>query len=342
MPSLSRLINANFNGFLEYACAKKNKYKKPVCFVHIPKTAGTSFRVAAYKYYGKRAIVCDYGENAPETSDSIKHYIYHQDDFGGMFHHIDNNNISMVCGHFPARKYIAGLGVSNTVVLLRDPMQRVYSEYQHLIRKNKYDKTFLEFFSQKNNVNVLYRKLLEVPIESIGLCGITSQYGDFLNIFNHTFGANIKLLKENRRPENSLTENNISPDDVKLFTDINGKDIKFYEYAKNIFKQRLSIYNNNQIYAHAKLNLVASDRIAGWAWWEIDSYVPVVVTVRVNGHIVGKVSANEFAPNILKILPPRHGYVGFSYPINARRGDFVDCVIEETGQVFPPSPLTVM
>jgi len=41
-------------------------------FVHIPKTAGTSFRQGMLEVFGRKALLFDYGPDAPETDVSIR------------------------------------------------------------------------------------------------------------------------------------------------------------------------------------------------------------------------------------------------------------------------------
>ena len=48
----------------------------PWVFIHIPKTAGTSFRVAAENHLGKGRTVRDYGSKAPYTSPLTESQYY--------------------------------------------------------------------------------------------------------------------------------------------------------------------------------------------------------------------------------------------------------------------------
>ena len=54
---------------------------KPLLFVHIPKTAGTSFRKAYSSLIPAHKTYCDYGEESVETSPVIQKWIIEKGDF---------------------------------------------------------------------------------------------------------------------------------------------------------------------------------------------------------------------------------------------------------------------
>ena len=52
----------------------------PLFFIHISKTAGSSFRVAAERYFGKEHVFYDYGPKANETNPDIRTLDYEKRD----------------------------------------------------------------------------------------------------------------------------------------------------------------------------------------------------------------------------------------------------------------------
>ena len=52
----------------------------PVIYLHIPKTAGTSFRISAEHYFGPWNVLNDYGEKSPNTSEDILSSFYSKKD----------------------------------------------------------------------------------------------------------------------------------------------------------------------------------------------------------------------------------------------------------------------
>ncbi len=53
-------------------------------FVHVPKTAGTTFRVAVEQYLGAGAILWDYGAESPVTSPVVRQYLYQEKDVDAL------------------------------------------------------------------------------------------------------------------------------------------------------------------------------------------------------------------------------------------------------------------
>ena len=55
---------------------------KLIILVHIPKTGGTSLRVAAEQCFGRKHMLYDYGERARLTSELVLQWVYKSNDMG--------------------------------------------------------------------------------------------------------------------------------------------------------------------------------------------------------------------------------------------------------------------
>ncbi len=55
-----------------------------IFFVHIPKTAGTSFRLGAESYFGRERIVYDYGKGSPASTPVVVDTLYAEPKISGV------------------------------------------------------------------------------------------------------------------------------------------------------------------------------------------------------------------------------------------------------------------
>ncbi len=320
----------------------------PLFFVHIPKTAGTSFRQGAERYFSPERIVYDYGEDSETTSALVTQTLYaDQPDFWQFKRALFAESPAMLGGHVSIARFASLLGVGSTLTFLRDPLQRTASEYAHFVRHMNYKGSFREFYSRPAMHN-RHRKLLRgVNIEAIGLVGLTERYSESLEMLNSHFGTRIPRRKDNRGKPRLQAEHKLDKEDVAELTRLNKRDIALYQQAAALFDTRYTMFKANQPWAHARLVEASVQRISGWAWWQggRDQCLrdePVEVELWVNGELIGTVRSVELLPKLCHMLPPRGGYVGFHLPVKLSPGDQVQCRVASTGQWFPPSPRRVI
>jgi len=310
-------------------------------FIHIPKTAGTSFRTAAVKAFGKNRVLMDYGVGAPETSAMIRNQVYGDGDYWPIYEECRKNNIQMVCGHVSSEKYIYGAGAQNTIVFLRDPVQRLYSEYKHFVRIKGYEGTFCEYMNIPGKTNFQHKYMGKVPLRALGFVGVTEQYDDALKIINYRYRLGLKNLTENFSRQSLEEDHTISDENKRLALELNTKDAQIYNNAKYLFNQRKDLFDKGLVYAHARLIQVTKNHVVGWAWWETGIDNPVNINIRVNGEVVEEAEAVRFMEKLCCLSVPRASCVGFKANINGTKGDLVDCEVSSTGQVFPPHPIQI-
>lgn len=309
-------------------------------FVHVPKTAGTSFRKAAESYYGSK-VAFDYGENEPETDSLVNEHVYRKDDKWAFYRALSDQQIAFLGGHFHLRKYVAGFGLKNSIMFLRDPAQRLYSEFQHFVRHNGYSKDFASFYRTSDRIDTQARSLSRIPMEAVGFLGITEKYDSALDLINHNYDIDLKRKTRNKGRWTIGKDYDLDAEEVKEIQQLHRLDFELYRHACRLFEQRERLFSQEMTYVHGVISGINKGRVVGWAWWAGDRDDPVDVLIRVNGEVVGRAAAKSFRASLCQFLPPRGGHVGFEWPLEVRSGDRLDCQVRETGQVFPLDPYVV-
>nr|WP_298056635.1 hypothetical protein [uncultured Halomonas sp.] len=313
----------------------------PLFFIHIPKTAGTSFRLGAEQAFDKARIVYDYGKASEETSPVVQQWLYqHQQpaDFWRFGQALGDAQAALLGGHVNIGRFVSLLGAGNSVTFLREPLQRMASEYAHFVRHYGYKGSFHDFYSRPVMHNRQSKILHGVDIESIGFVGLTERYTESLNLLNAHFGINIPQREDNRGKKSVEAVHEISAEDEAEFKHLNKQDIALYQRGVELFDARYRCFQKGTPWAHARLVEASVQRVAGWAWWAQQSDDPVQVEIWVNGERLNTVSAVELRPGLCRLLPPRGGYIGFHLPVTLAPGDQVQCRVAGTQQWFPAKP----
>jgi len=212
----------------------------PLIFVHVPKTAGTSFRNSLVSNIGHEGVLFDYGKAEKLTSKDVIQYIYKERNYNALKEHILRNKIVLLTGHFPVSKYSHFFSPSLFCTFVREPIQRVISDYNHYVRHYKYEKDILEFAQQPENKNKQSQFLEWGNYNEFGFLGLTEEYEKSLHLFNKTFDIELSVKTDNMGRENVnsiYTEKNYPIEELKK---INAKDIENYEIYKSEFYKKIS------------------------------------------------------------------------------------------------------
>lgn len=306
----------------------------PIFFVHIPKTAGTSFRKAAEQLFGSERVLYDYSPSAAETSSLVRKYIYEEKDLLGFYRTLCNNHVSFLSGHVNANKFVYLFSVSQTVTFVRDPVQRLVSEYQHFVRHHGYEGDLPSFYRKPHFVNRQAKILQNVPLEAIGLIGLNEAYEDSLAMFNQRYGLNVQSVDMNMGRADKTTSYELPKEQLEELTALNEQDIRLYRRAVHLFEQRKALFDDGKGYVHGAVQQMSEKSISGWAW-HAESDVPVALDILVDGKHVATVESKDLRPAFLRLGLPRSGYVGFHYnfvtPLAKR--SVVEVVVDDTGQL---------
>ncbi|WP_445363367.1 sulfotransferase family 2 domain-containing protein [Microbulbifer sp. ANSA003] len=310
-------------------------------FVHIPKTAGTSFRLGSDGFFGRDFVCKDYGPKSPSTSPLVKRWAGDAPDYWAFNKALIASNVRLVAGHFPAGKYTSLLGVEKTISFVRDPLQRLVSEYQHMVRNYGLAKSFPEFYRLPHNINRQFKLLGQANWPTFGFVGVTERYADSLRIINKKYGLDIRHTIENTGRSNISSHYDIESEAREELIQLNHKDIVLFELVKEQFDWRLKLENMASSFTRGALLRVDNGKLFGWALAE-DSDDPVDIVIKVNGEIRSRLKAMQDRPMLRALGVGRGGFVGFSFDISKlKAGDKVDCVVANTGQPLVHSPWTV-
>ncbi|WP_110665662.1 glycosyltransferase family 2 protein [Salinicola halophilus] len=303
----------------------------PRFFVHIPKTAGTSFRLGAKQYLGEAHVWHDYGEAQRETAPAVVRWAYERRDYWWLWQTVRESRIALLAGHVPLAKYAHLAGLRDCFTFVREPLQRIASDYHHFARHHGYEGSFQDFYRRSDMVNRQSRFLESTRLEALGFVGITERYADSLALINDLYGWAVPGLKENLGHASAEHVYEIGADDQEALRALNLEDIRLYEQSLRIFETRLALWKAGQPFVHGAIQQCLSDRVVGWAWWASED-MPVELDVWVNGIRVGGCLANALRPGFLRWGAPRGAYIGFHLPLDAEPGDRVECRVALTGQ----------
>jgi len=295
-------------------------------FIHIPKTAGTSFRNSVVDHFGQKKILQDYGDNRAATSTAIRKYIYTAGDTISIKAAMLNQEAVMVSGHVPAAKYAGVIGLPNTVTFIRKPIIRVVSHFRHMVRDEGFEGDLSSFARIPVNRNVHSRVLNHLDPALLGIVGITEQYKSCIDLINARWKWGLAHREDNISDQMSEVRVNPSSEEISLITDLNTLDIALYDRAIHVFNNSLTCLERGLEPEPRGAISVAKNQqgISGWAF-DMFSEKPVEIEVIVNQEVKGKLKSMDFRPALAGWKVPRSGYIGFHLSsVSLKEGDEVE------------------
>jgi len=306
---------------------------KHILFVHIPKTAGTSFRKAAHEYFGAKNIFFDYSPASPETSKLINETIYHKNDPYAFYKSVSTLDKSFLSGHYPMAKYAPLYDVLNIVSFVRDPVEQVVSHYNHYKNNYNYNKDLSDFIKEPGFINLQSRLLNYIPSLFCGFIGLTEEYNASIDLFNDMYDMDLQHMYVNVKQEGSLDTVNIDKSILDEIEKLNEKDINLYNSVKKQFSVRIELYKKNLPFTYGHIQKNNKDRLAGIAFQQ-NTDESIAIDIYRDDIIVETVYTNKFRPALAMNNMPRKGFIGFDYDRNEKdigKGNLY-AVVKDTGQ----------
>ncbi len=286
--------------------------KKHILFIHIPKTAGTSFRVAAEKYFGEDNTFYDYSAKSPETSAEILENVYKKNDLYSLYRSLEQHFQSFLSGHFSANKYAPLYDVLNIVTFVREPVKQVLSHYNHFKNNYGYDKGLQEFAKEERFRNIQSRNLQTMDVRLYGFIGLTEEYNTSIDLFNRLFDTAFPHMHINEKSTNSLSIKDIKEKDIKMIKELNKQDVELYDTVKRQFKIRKQLFKQKLPFTYGFIQKTDKKRIVGLAF-QRDNDNPIEIDIYAGKTYLKTVQANKLRPGMVAKNLPRKGYVGFDY-----------------------------
>lgn len=304
-----------------------------ILFVHVPKTAGTSFRYAAESYYDKEEILRDYASISPITSYDVMEIIYNERDKYKFYQKIQQLPRSFLSGHYPVGKYMSLYRTEDIVSIIREPVSQVLSHYVHHVSNYGYKKELREFIKDHRFKNIQSRLLAGRNLGMYGFIGLTEEYEETISLFNKYFDVDFKVFRENpaKKPVSSISELDEEMIlEIKSHTD---KDMALYDAARRQFQCRKELAEKGQKFTYGFIQEKNKEKIRGCAF-QRGSEDPVEIDLFAGEKLIDTKVAKDYRPGLLTYGLPRKGFVGFEFNLNKNSMDMDElrCLVRSTSQ----------
>lgn len=220
--------------------------------VHIPKTAGISFREELTKVFGERVLWDDGDWPESDTSEARANNDRRR---AQMLAAADaySARYDAIHGHFTARKYLGVFPVTEMVTWVRDPFQHAVSTYEHAVRDaqiahpahrafKEQQMTAVDLIEAIPNHQSLY--LAGIPLDEFAMVGLTERYEQSVALFETFFGIAVPHPRErlNVNPSRQGAEYEIPPAVRKAVERYRAEDLEMYRRATERFDTQCAAY----------------------------------------------------------------------------------------------------
>ncbi len=317
----------------------------PIIYLHIPKTAGTSFRKSAEQYFGPDQVLNDYGEKSSNTSEDIRSAFYDSNDIAAL--RKVGVKYKFLTGHFSLAKYREIFPNSPIVTFFRNPVERVVSEYIHFTSHYGFIGDLREFYTRPQFQNRQHKAMSQCAPEDIDYFGITAEYHKSLQMFNQRYGTNFPLVKLNVGKYEGITDSVASEAEIAEIEELNGKDVELYKSALECFdSQNLANVHSFKTVKRfcGSVGVLNQGEIKGWTI-DRESNDPAKVVVYINDKVRKNITADVYREDVQRKGFHVNGKCGFTLSLDElgpiTSGDRISIRVNDGEFELTNSPVTV-
>ncbi len=213
--------------------------------VHVPKTAGVTFRTLLREVYGPSALRLDYDDRAldPLSTFQADPALWQADSAGQAAALPPETRV--IHGHFNGAKYDRAFPDARKIVWLRDPVSRLVSHYHywrdlppspHSLHRRLLDEhlSLVEFARLEPMRNILANVFLrDCRLEDFAFVGIQEHFATDLPTLGTLLGwaADLTVGQENRNPRAEYRSAAPSTADHAEIAALNAADVTLYQQA---------------------------------------------------------------------------------------------------------------
>jgi hypothetical protein len=309
-------IKTKFKQMVKQLAAKHLKIQSrlPILFVHVPKTAGTSFRKAAMQSTQIDHVLCDYGKDNETTTPEINKANYYSNEVVAVDDVLKNHENYVLTGHFSVDRYKRLFYPYEIVIFIRNPVDRVLSNYYHKQRQGQFDDSIEDFIQTNSADNLQLKQFGDLALEYFGFIGISDRYEDSIALVNGLYSLDLEVLALNLNPEKTSSSYVIEDDITRAISELNSRETELYKTAEKLFLSRLR-YKNVKRSLYGAWRFENKLKIKGRAY-RAYSNSPVELHLQVDGRYLAKATASLYDPIPSDVKQPLEGYIGFEFDLS--------------------------
>jgi len=308
-------------------------------FIHISKTAGTSFRKALED---KFVVLGDYGDQSKHTDKLIQHAIYESKSPYALKSQLKTMQNTWLTGHVGFPRYSDMVSARHIIAFVRDPVEQVISHFNHYVAHHGFKGNIEDFLKRPAASNFQRKSLNPMPLGLIGYIGLTDSYNESIALINGYYGLDLDVKNANINVQKTIEKEAISVALRKQISDLNKVDNACVNEVRFLHKQRMALTQENKQWVYSYFVINPNNVLIGCAYYSHSSEA-VEFEVLCNGQLIETVIADGFYGGQPKVNFPRERYIGVHLPLSShcKKGDKIEVFAKETGQQLTYKSLVV-